>query len=68
MRTDAARRVCQERWATSKRVNADVPERFGLRQLPVRGLQKVKCIAVWMALACNVIRFAPELLSVSCRA
>jgi len=63
MQTEAAQRVYQQRWATSERVNADVQERFGLRRLPVRGLRKVRCIAVWMALACNVIRFAQELLS-----
>ena len=44
MQTDAAQQVYQQRWATSERVNADVPERFGWRQLPVCGLQKVRCI------------------------
>ena len=54
----AARR---ERAATSETVNADLKTYRGLARLTVRGLAKVTCVALWSALAYNVMHFAAAL-------
>jgi transposase len=51
----AARR---QRAATSETVNADLKTCRGLGRLTVRGLRKVRCVALWAALAYDVMHFA----------
>jgi transposase len=55
MATAAAQIIYRERAATAECVNAQTRNR-GLRQLRVRGLAKVKAIALWFAVAHNVMR------------
>ncbi len=55
MGTPEAQARYKERAATAECVNAQARNR-GLRQLPVRGLAKVRVIAVWYALAQNLMR------------
>jgi transposase len=55
MGTPAAQALYKERAATAECVNAQARNR-GLRQLPVRGLAKVRVIALWYALAHNLLR------------
>src|SRR5947209_1375395 len=55
MATAAAQVVYKLRAATAECVNALARNR-GLQQLPVRGRQKVKCVALWFALAHNLRR------------
>jgi transposase len=55
MGTAAAQTLYKERAATAECVNALARNR-GLRQLLVRGLAKVKAIALWYAVAHNVLR------------
>lgn len=55
MATTAAQDIYKERAATAECVNALARNR-GLRQLLVRGLAKVKAIALWYAVAHNVLR------------
>jgi multidrug efflux pump subunit AcrA (membrane-fusion protein) len=55
MATDAARMVYKDRAATAECVNALARNR-GLRQLLVRGLRKVRAIALWYAVAHNLMR------------
>lgn len=43
-------------------VNADLKCYRGLGRLTVRGLEKVKCVALWSVLAYNLLHFAPCLL------
>jgi hypothetical protein len=65
MGTPAAREVYKLRAATAECVNAQARNR-GLQRLPVRGLPKVRCIALLYALAHNLMRtlaLAPQLLS-----
>jgi hypothetical protein len=50
-----ARAIYQERAATAECANAQARNR-GLRQFPVRGLRKVTAIALWFALAHNMMR------------
>lgn len=62
MQTPAAQAIYQQRFPSSERVNAELQERLGLQRFAVRGLQKVRCVALWTALAFNVIHFARELI------
>jgi len=57
MGTEAAKEIYKDRAATAECVNA-LARRRGLVQLVVRGLAKVRVVALWMALAHNVRRMA----------
>jgi hypothetical protein len=55
MATAAAQAIYKNRAATAECVNALARNR-GVRQLLVRGLAQVKAIALWYAVAHNVVR------------
>jgi hypothetical protein len=55
--------IYKERAATCETVNADVRTHRGLGRLLVRGLKKVKCVALWSAIAYNVMHFASALIA-----
>lgn len=57
MGTPEAKQIYLERAATAEWVNAQARNR-GLQQFRVRGLNKVRIIAVWYALAHNVLQMA----------
>ncbi|WP_250847255.1 IS1182 family transposase [Aquisphaera insulae] len=57
METEEAKAIYKERAATAECVNAQARNR-GLLRLLVRGLAKVKAIALWHALAHNLVRGA----------
>jgi transposase len=57
MGTEAAKEIYKDRAATAECVNA-LARRRGLVQLLVRGLAKVRVVALWIALAHNVRRMA----------
>jgi hypothetical protein len=61
MQTPAAKEIYRLRAARSERVNAELVDRMGLYRVAVRGVRKVKCVLLWMALAYNVIHFATHL-------
>lgn len=61
MGSGAGKEVYKLRASTSETVNADLRCRRGLRELTVRGVRKVTCVALWSALAYNVMHFAKEL-------
>ena len=63
MGSDAGKEVYKERAATSETVNADPKAHRGLVQLTVRGLAKATCVALWCALAYNLMHFAQDLLA-----
>jgi transposase len=54
MGTEAAKAIYRERAATSECVNAQTRNR-GLVRLLVRGLRKVKAVALWFAIAHNLV-------------
>jgi transposase len=54
--------IYRQRAATSETVNADLRSYRGLTQLTVRGLPKIRCVALWCALAYNVLHFGAALL------
>jgi hypothetical protein len=62
MGSEAGKEVYRQRAATSETVNADLKAHRGLDRLRVRGLGKAKCVALWLALAYNVMHFAPALI------
>jgi transposase len=55
MGSPEAREIYKQRAATAECANAQARNR-GLRQFPVRGLSKVTAIALWFALAHNMMR------------
>ena len=61
MATAEARQVYRSRASTCETVNADLKTHRGLGRLLVRGTGKVLCIALWSALAYNLMRFAGTL-------
>lgn len=63
METSEAKTIYRQRAATSETVNADLKTHRGLRGFGVRGLAKVRCVALWAALAYNVMRFAEVLMT-----
>jgi IS5 family transposase len=55
MKTDEAKEIYKERASTIECVNAQTRNR-GLIRLLVRGLEKVKALALWYAIAHNLRR------------
>ena len=63
MASAEGKEIYKQRAATSETVNADLRSYRGLTQFTVRGLKKMQCVALWCALAYNVMHFASALLS-----
>jgi transposase len=63
MASEQGKQIYQQRAATSETVNADLRTYRGLGPLTVRGMNKIKCVALWCALAYNLIHFKGVLLS-----
>ena len=63
MASAEGKEIYKQRAATSETVNADLRSYRGLTQFTVRGLAKAKCVALWCALAYNVLHFGAALLS-----
>ncbi len=59
---EGGKAVYKQRASTVETVNADLKTHRGLVQLTVRGLAKARCVALWSALAYNLLHFAPALL------
>jgi len=65
MASDEGQAIYRQRASTSETVNADLRTYRGLSQLTVRGLHKARCVALWCALAYNVMHFATALQRLS---
>lgn len=63
MSSQEGKNIYKLRGATSETVNADLRMYRGLTQMTVRGLGKARCVALWCALAYNVMHFAKALLA-----
>ena len=63
MASEQGQKIYRQRAATSETVNADLRSYRGLTQFTVRGLPKARCVALWCALAYNVMHFATALLT-----
>jgi hypothetical protein len=62
MGTAPAQEIDPERAATRATVHAEVKTYRGLGPRTVRGQPKVRCVALWAALASNLVHFALPLL------
>jgi len=62
MASEEGKEIYKQRAATSETVNADLRIYRGLTQMLVRGLAKDRCVALWCALAYNVMHFGMKLL------
>jgi hypothetical protein len=63
MGSEEGKTIYQQRAATSETANAELRTYRGLAPLTVRGLDKIKCVALWCALAYNLTHFSKALLS-----
>jgi hypothetical protein len=63
MSAETGKQIYRQRAATSETVNADLRTYRGLTQITVRGLQKARCVALWCALAYNLLHFGHRLLA-----
>src|SRR6204780_1649059 len=63
MASEEGQKIYKDRAATSETVNADLRMYRGLVPLTVRGLEKITCVALWCALAHNLMHFGKALLS-----
>jgi transposase len=59
----ASAAIYKQRGATAETINGDLKTWRGLRSFGVRGLAKCRCVALWSALAHNLMHFAAVLLS-----
>jgi hypothetical protein len=62
MSGDEGKAIYKLRAATSETINADLRSFRGLVQLTVRGLNKCRCVALWCALAYNLMHFGEAML------
>lgn len=62
MGSEAGKQIYKERASTAETTVAQM-RRQGLTQLTVRGLRKARCVALWSALAWNLMKFADALMS-----
>jgi len=58
--TGQAKEIYRDRAATSERTNADLRQHRGLRQLPVRGIEKTLMVGLWMATTYNALLWIGE--------
>ena len=63
MNTPEGRAIYGQRKSICETVNADLKTHRGLGPLLVRGAAKVLCVALWSALAYNLMRFGAHLVS-----
>lgn len=61
MAQDQAKSIYKHRAATCETANAECRTYRGLGPMLVRGLNKVRCVALWSALAYNLVHFAAAL-------
>jgi transposase len=62
MGTPEAKEIYKERAATIETVNAELKTERGLTPFRVRGLPKVRCVALWCVLAYNVMHFGWQMI------
>ena len=63
MGTPEAKEIYKERASTIETVNGELKTARGLTPFRVRGLPKVRCVALWCALAYNIMHFGWQMLA-----
>jgi transposase len=61
MNSELAKEIYKDRAATSETVNADLRTFRGMSPFSVRGIAKTTCVALWSALAYNILHFSTAL-------
>lgn len=61
MNSEAAKEIYQQRASTSETINADLRTFRGMSPFGVRGIAKATCVALWSALAYNIMSFSSAL-------
>jgi transposase len=62
MASEEGQQIYKQRASTSETINADLRTHRGLTPMTVRGTSKMRCVALWCALAYNILHFAPHLI------
>ena len=62
MGSPEGKEIYKQRASTVETVNADLKTHRGMDRMRVRGLKKAKCVALWAALAYNVLHFSAGLV------
>lgn len=57
---DSAKQIYKERAQASERNNADLSQPRGIRQIPVRGIEKTMMIGLWMAVTYSALPWIRE--------
>jgi transposase len=65
MGTPDAKEIYKERASTIETVNAELKTNRGLKPFRVRGLAKVRCVALWCALAYNIMHFGWQMIGLA---
>jgi transposase len=63
MASEEGKQIYKQRAATSETINADLRSYRGLSQFTVRGMNKIRSVALWCALAYNLMHFGHALLA-----
>ncbi len=63
MQTPQAKEIYKLRASTSETVNAETKTYRGLSAFNVRGVRKVRCVALWSALAYNIVHVGASLIA-----
>ncbi|HEX4139960.1 MAG TPA: IS1182 family transposase [Candidatus Methylacidiphilales bacterium] len=63
MGSAAGQEIYKQRAATSETANGDLRTHRGMDRMLVRGVKKGRCVALWCALAYNVMHFAAALIA-----
>jgi len=63
MSSEEAKSIYKQRAATIETINADAKTHRGLGRLLVRGVEKAKCVALWFALAYNLMHFGSQMIA-----
>jgi transposase len=63
MGTEAAKALYKHRASTVETANGECKTYRGLDQFLVRGINKVRCVALWSALAYNFVHFGRQLIA-----
>jgi transposase len=65
MGTAEAKEGSKDRASTIETVNAELKTERGLERFRVRGLSKVRCVALWSVLAYNVMHFGWQMMALA---
>lgn len=63
MGSEAGKEIYKQRASNSETVNGDLSTHRGLGRMLVRGLKKSRCVALWSAMAYNILHFGAMLIA-----